>query len=197
MMKRISKGEIKLNNGLERIPVPIISDASISARGVADGRLIPHIIVDTANRPDIENMILTHIYQHSGDVNTYWYKTSKWKWKWQKVGLLLEITNPNRCIIRLEFDLTTYMSSVVDQIVYAEGLYLQAGRQGDQLAHTIDTPRILIEVHTQSIKSDWEKLFCKSITACLRKTGKSKQEAKRLTPLMIQEIRERRKLEIQ
>ena len=48
---------IPMNSAEEAQVVPIVGDAAIATVGVGHGRLIPLIIIDTTNRPDLAEVI--------------------------------------------------------------------------------------------------------------------------------------------
>jgi hypothetical protein len=48
---------------------------------------------------------------------------------------------------------------LVEGILQANGLYIQAGKVGDRLKHDLNLPKILIEVPDTGIGSLWNKLF--------------------------------------
>ena len=47
---------LNLRHSGEREPVPIVADGAIMSKGVADGKLVPLLIIDTTERPDIEEV---------------------------------------------------------------------------------------------------------------------------------------------
>lgn len=57
----------------ERQPVRIVADGAISTRRLSGGRLIPVVILDTSERPDIEELIRVHAtIDRPGDAKTQW-----------------------------------------------------------------------------------------------------------------------------
>ena len=71
-MKKWSK--IHTNTMLETKPVRIVADAAIATRNLNEDRLIPLVILDTTERPDIEELIRIHAYITPGDVMIQWAK---------------------------------------------------------------------------------------------------------------------------
>src|SRR6476659_8470281 len=109
----------------ERQPVLIVSDAAIMSRGIADGKLLPLVILDTRERPDIDEVVAVHQKPDaSGDVNASWLKPS-WLER-SEIRLLLEFVQPIACVVIIAFNLRHY-AGFVDQIVQNEGLYIQPG----------------------------------------------------------------------
>ena len=57
----------------EMQPVRIVSDAAVSMRGAFGGRLVPLVILDTSDRPDIDELIrVHHASLKPGDVKIQW-----------------------------------------------------------------------------------------------------------------------------
>ena len=179
--------ELQLNSDIERTPVPIISDAAISSIGVAEGRLLPLVIIDTSSRPDVEDVIKAHKYLGPGDAESIWIKPSGRDAS--QIGLVLSFLKPSRCIVLLEFDIAS-MGNLVDLIVRNRGLYLQPGRAGDRLKASMDKERILVEVPSKGFLEEWDTIYHKAIEAELRKRGFKKHEAKRMSKETIASLRE-------
>ncbi len=175
MTDRWNSKDIPLNNEIEGAPVPIVSDGAIATIGVADGRLVPLIIIDTASRPDVENLMRVHKHVEIGDVESAWVRLSM---KNESIGLMLNFLRPSRCIVILQFDLP-FRAGLVDWIVRAQGLYLQSGREGDRLKSTIGKERILIEVQTRAFQKEWDRMLLNAKERDFRKLGLSRTEAKR------------------
>jgi hypothetical protein len=51
---------VEFKHPYEKVPVRIVSDAAIATGGVGEGRLVPVLIVDGEQRPDITEMIRIH-----------------------------------------------------------------------------------------------------------------------------------------
>ncbi len=175
-MSRWHKGTILLNHKVESEPVPIIADGAIAAVGVADGRLIPVLIVDASSRPDVEDMIRAHKGMDPGDVESIWAMVSQRKP--DHVRLVLSFARPVRCIVLLEFDIV-HQGGLVDQIVQSECLFLQSGQEGSRLSSTLPEHRILVEVPSKVFRPEWDRILHEALVKDLRKRGFGKQEAAR------------------
>lgn len=167
--------ELALNKPEENVPVPIVGDASVATRGIADGRLIPVIILDTSRRPDVEDAILAHKSLGPGDVRIYWTRTSRWNT--HSIALILNLQQPAACVITIEFDVGT-KGLLLDSIIRAQGLYLQGGRPGDRLRDRMDSPRILVEVPSGEFGAIWDGILEKGLIRRFRGDGMSKKDAK-------------------
>ncbi len=172
-MSEWNKVAIEIRHEIEKIPVPIVSNAVIGTSGVADGRMIPLLIIDSSSRGDIEDMIRAHKIERVGDVESTWVKPSDAN----KFKLMLLVKKPSRCLILLEFDLVSY-GVLVDQIIEAQGLYLQAGRPGDRLSKTMNHERILIEVPSRDFRNEWDRIWKKALFKNFRERGVPRHKAK-------------------
>jgi hypothetical protein len=168
-------------------PVPIISDAAMMTRGIADGRLLPLIILDTSGRPDIEDMIRAHEHFGPGDVHTYWVAPSRFDRS--RVRLVLKVTKPSQCVVVLEFEIVR-QGVIVEQIIQSQGLYIQDGRPGDRLRTTFDHQRILAEVPSREFRPEWDRMLRKALVKDGRRRGLSRGDAKDATDRFLAEWRD-------
>jgi hypothetical protein len=181
------KFAIGLRHPRERQPVPIVSEAAIMSRGIADGKLLPLIILDTRERPDIDDVVTAHQNPDaSGDVNASWLKPS-WLDR-SEMRLLLEFVQPVACVVIVAFELRHY-AGFVDQIVQNEGLYIQPGRPGDRLKNTLAAPRMIVEVNCDFFRPFWEPIFLREAAKKLRRDGMRVRDAKTAAPQFVQEWR--------
>jgi len=187
MKTRWKKAEIPVSSEIEGTPVPIVSDAAISSIGVADGRLLPLVIIDTSSRPDIEDAIKAHLHLRPGDAESGWVKASSKDN--DRIGLLLNLKKPSSCVVLLNFNIVSN-GGLVDLIVHGQGLYLQAGRMGDRLKSTMDKERILVEVPSKDFQEEWNKMYHNAIERDFRKRGAKKHEAKKMSEKFIASMRE-------
>lgn len=185
-MRRMKRETFELRDEVEKHPVPIVSDAAVATRGLADGRLIPLLILDTSARPDIEDMIRSHRHAGPGDVRSAWAKPSRFDWR--TLRLVLSATKPSRCVILIDFDVVR-RDGVVDQIVNAQGLYLQTGRPGDRLVTTQDRERILIEVPSREFRGEWSRIFRKALLKDFMRRGLSRGKARAATEAFLRDWR--------
>jgi hypothetical protein len=178
---------ISLRHPREREPVPIVADGAIMTEGVADGKLLPLIILDTSARPDIEDLVLAHQDPNvSGDVTTSWLKQS-WRDR-SELRLLLEFVQPVACVGVVAFNLSRY-AGFVDQIVQNEGLYIQLGRPGDRLKNTLTAPRMVVEIDCDDFRRFWEPIFLREAAKKLRPGGMRERDVKAAAPQFVQEWR--------
>jgi hypothetical protein len=185
MNLKSKKVEIPMKHDWEAQPARIVSDAVMATVGVGDGRLIPLVIIDSAERPDIEELVRVHEHLPPGDVKVQWgdLKSSP-----DSIALLLRFTRPVEALLVLDFDIVK-QGGVVDQILSSRALYLQPGRKGDRLSNTFDAKRILIEVPETGFSKTWDGILFKHLVKDFQRKGLPKQQAKEATKAFIEEWR--------
>ena len=177
--------EIPVKHPWEARPARIINDAAVATVGVGDGRLIPLVIIDSAERPDIEELVRVHEHLPPGDVKVQW---GYLKSDPESIALLLRFTRPAEVLLVLNFDIVR-QGGVVDQILSSRALYLQPGREGDRLSTTLDAKRILIEVPETGFSKTWDGILFKHLVKDFRRKGLPKHQAKEATKGFIEEWR--------
>lgn len=181
--------KIPLMHLSEASSVPIVADGTVATAAMGEGRNIPLLILDTSSRPDIETMVRAHQEFGPGDA------TSFWSFKKRRLGidsplLLLRITKPSECVIVIEFEMAKGQGVLVDQILWAQGVYLQPGQPGDCLTTTIDNPRILIEIPMNDVfKKRFQSVYEKAIFRSFRKIGMSRTDSKQLVQSSLKNLR--------
>ena len=179
------KTKIPTKHAWEAQPVTIISDAIMATVSVGEGRLIPILIIDSAERPDIEELVRVHEYLPPGDVKVQWGHLKNTP---ECIALILKFVRPMEVLLVLNFNIVK-QGGIVDQILLAKALYLQPGREGDRFSKKIDAKRILIEVPDTGFCMTWDELLFKSLVKDYRKKGLPKHQAKEATRQFIEEWR--------
>ena len=166
-------------------PLRIVADAAIATRNLGEGRLIPLVILDTTERPDIEELIHIHEYITPGDVDSQWGKLKNME---GTVALILSFKRPSELTIIIDFDIVK-QGILVDQILTSNGLYIQAGRDGDRFKTNPDAKKILTEIPNTGFRKIWDQLFHRNIMKDMRKNGLGRQQAKNAATMLITELR--------
>ena len=77
-MKRYAKPKkARISRDQYGDPITIVSDAAIASRGVGHGKMFPLLIVDTGDRPDVEELVRVHKQIDPGDVTSQWAEIPK------------------------------------------------------------------------------------------------------------------------
>ena len=63
---------IPVNHAREAVPIRIVADGAISTGIVGDGRMLPVLILDATERPDIHAFIAMQRDSEAGDVHVQW-----------------------------------------------------------------------------------------------------------------------------
>ncbi len=156
--------------------VPIANDAAVAGQ-VADGRNIPLVILDTTNRPDIDEMIRLHAHVGQGEVRVQWGLGEDQP---DDVLLLLDFARPVETKILLRFGMDE-RGGLVDMALSSRALYLRGGRPGDRVIHDIEHPRILIDLPDTGFRLVWEEVFLRQMTShYARETGLPRRKAREL-----------------
>jgi hypothetical protein len=185
MKLKLKQTEVPTKHPWEERPGRIISDAAVATVGVGHGRLIPLVIIDSAERPDIEELIRVHEYLPPGDLKVQW---GYLKNAHNSIALLLRFTRPVEALLVLNFDIVK-QGGFVDQILSSRALYLQPGHEGDRLSNTFDAKRILIEVPETGFSKSWDGVFFKHLAKDFRRKGLPKRQAKEAAKGFIEEWR--------
>jgi hypothetical protein len=178
---------IQVNHSREAQAVPIVSDAVMLSVGVAEGRAIPVLILDTSARPDVDDVVRAHEHFGPGDAKTSW--ASAGIFDRRHLRLVVEFERPQRCVIILQFEISA-QGGVVDQIVQSELVYLQPGRPGDRLKNTMDTSRVMVEVPSGEFKRHWDAMWRREAARFFKKHGMSRREVSVAVENLIAEWRE-------
>ena len=153
---------------------------------VGDGRLIPLVILDTAERPDLDEYIRVHEFVADGDVSTQWCLIEG---RENVVALALRFKRPIELVAILQFDLDKHQGILVEKILKTGALYVQTGRPGDRIKHDFNRPKIIVEVPDTGFTVRWAELFLGYAFRKMRTEGFDRAEAKRRASLFIDEIR--------
>jgi len=171
-------------NGLP-VRVPIVADAAIASARIADGKLVPLVIIDTTSRPDLEELIRLHRHFPPGDVKVQWSRLLESP---GTVALQLSFIRPLKLFAIIEFNVAT-QGIVVSQILATQMLYLQAGRDGDRLKYTMDAARMFVEIPDCGFRPYWDKIVKKGISKHMRTKGLNRQQARKAANQIVEEQR--------
>jgi hypothetical protein len=180
----------RTNKPLKKAPidvadiVPIVGDAAI-AGPAADGRLISVLIVDTTNRPDLDELVRLHSHLSPGDVT---YRWGQIEGNEDQVALALHFVRPidTRAVLMFSIE---HQGILVESALTARSIYLQPGRSGDRLMDDLTRPRILIEVPDDNFRARWEEIVMKRMTNVFRGRGISPAAARRAAAEMLEQTR--------
>lgn len=154
--------------------VPIVSDGAIATHSVGEGRMVPVLVVDCAEKIELRDLIYAHKDSAPGDVNVTWAIPKRDK---NKVALLLEFSRPSVLEVLLQFDVKK-QGGLVDGILHAHALYLQPTESGIKVVEGLDKGKIIVEIPDTGFMDTWERIYSDSLAKTFKKSGFSKKEAK-------------------
>lgn len=170
---------------LRSLVVPIVGDAAI-AGPIADGRLLPLLILDTGVRPEVAEVIRVHEHLPGGDAQSQWGFSQE---NDDDVMLHLRFVQPMDVELILLFDVRR-QAILVDAMLTGGGVYLQAGVAGDRLITTMDAQRVLVELPDVGFRPHWEKfLLERTTTVVSQRLGVSRRKARPAAEALIAEMR--------
>lgn len=172
--------------------LPIVSDASIANVEVGHGRFIPLVIVDTSERPDIDEMITAQAHFPSGDVTVRWGTLAK---REDHFALILDFERPTECSAVVEFEIVKH-GILVEYIMEASALYIQAGRAGDRVSHDFTRQKLLVEIPDVGVRPIWNKIFFDAMVKRARKDGIGRGKSREVARTYIAKLRELAQLRV-
>lgn len=176
------QGEVADRGGLVRV----LSDGAL-AGPVADGRLIPVLVIDTAGRPDIRELVRQHKHFSPGDAKHRWATSPEDE---DLVVLMLTFDRPSEVDVVLAFSIEDE-GILVDAIVRCGMVYLQPGTERSRVSTTVGDPKVLVELPDTGFGPYWDSLFEKrmaNVIAAQMKvsSGHAKSRAKEIIAEMRQ-----------
>jgi hypothetical protein len=170
----------------ESRPVRIVADAIASTRGRQGGRMLPVLLLDTSQRPDLAEYIRVHRSFEPGDVNTQWGQVAGHE---GTVALFLTFIRTMELFVVLEFE-TARQGILVEQTLRGRGLYLaQAESEDDRLMMNPDRLTVIVEVPDTGFDKTWNDLFHKYLAWDFREKEMSRSESRRAARSAIEELR--------
>ncbi|ARQ61134.1 UNVERIFIED_ORG: hypothetical protein GGE64_001207 [Rhizobium etli] len=166
--------------------VKVVADPVIATAGRVNGKLIPLLILDTTERPDLAELVRVHQNFVEGDVTVQW---GALEGRLDHIALFLRFLRPAERIAIIEFEITK-QGALVDQILTAGAVYLQPGKPGDKLLHDLEVPKVIVEIPDTGFRSYWEKIYLKSVFGQLRKSGLTRAEAQKAASDVVSRMRE-------
>ena len=170
----------------EVLPLRIVADAAMSTRGLHGGRILPVVLLDTADRPDLDDLIGVQRINGPGDLTFYWGQIEGHK---GTVGLFLTFIRPMEIFAIIEFDIVRH-GLLLDLALSGQGIYIaRSNGDDDRFRKAIDRPKLLVELADTGFGKKWNEIFHKQIAEHFRENGLSKSESKNAAMSAISELR--------
>ncbi len=169
-------------------PLLILAEGLVSANGIGEGRFIPVVIIDVSVHPKISELFRVHEHAPSGDVLTQWGTVL---FKSQFLFLKMQFKSPMEAEFEILFDVVKN-TALIDSIMHAQALYIQAGQPGDSVSGTFnkEVPRILAEIPRTFSFEKWDKLAHKVTMKKLRNKGLNRDASRKAATEVLRSGRE-------
>jgi len=158
----------------DNIPIySIVEEGLMSSEKIAEGRLIPSLVINVNGNIEIEELIKLHDNITAGDVTMTWgqgfFNRNRFVFK-------MAFSKPMEIEFGIEFKIESDYS-LIDGMIESKGVYIQTGEKGDKISTKLDDAKILIEVPDMGIKTKWNDILLALIKKKFRKQGLSKRES--------------------
>lgn len=156
---------------------------------VGGGRLIPVLVVDTRERPDLVEMVRIHKHvDEPGDVTVTWARGVQRDTKHIHY-LELKFARPAPCHVILPFDLDSAQIGLLDNIMTSRGFYFQIGGEAgeDPVLRVQANPAILVEIPVGVEVVGWDAEYLTNMTRQLRNQNRrlSRREAREMAKAVL------------
>lgn len=141
--------------------VDVLSDAAVGATHIANGRLIPLVILALDDRPDVRRLIDTQHELPPGDVISAW-GVSRGARDPDGQFLLLKFLRPVPSQLAIRFDMRT-RGSVIELALKSKAIWLQAGSVGDRAISTWGANKLLVELGAEIPIKKWRNKWHKAL----------------------------------
>ena len=146
------------------ITATVVETASLSSAGVANGRNIPVVILQSDSNQLIDKIIAAHSGIPNGICESQWGATLDKN----KILLDLEFTTPQKIRIIIPFDVINH-GLTINQIVYTQCMYLMTGTTRSKLSENLDKEKVLMEIPSKEFMRAWQYLYKKKYCKYLQK----------------------------
>lgn len=161
----------KLRNSANRISV--VANGAMAVDGIADGRMIPHLILDTRKRPDISEFIRLHRNFGAGDVESQWGEVLGQS---NRIILRLDFLRPAKIDFEIEFEMSEH-SGTIDLIMQNRAVYIQAGVPGEVLSQDVNKDKVIVEVPDNGSDKRWERKMYRHLRKRYKDSGLGSRQA--------------------
>lgn len=160
------RATLQVQHSRETKPLVLVADGALSIPKVADGRIIPVLILETSEREDVDEYVRIHQAAPPGDVSTQWGR----KRFGSKRFLIVRSLRPVEISMIIELD-AERNAQLINFILRAEAFYLQPGRPGDRLSDQVSKAKVLIGVPDTGFAAKWRREYASRIVAKFKRMG--------------------------
>ncbi|KIQ16403.1 hypothetical protein RT99_20215 [Flavobacterium sp. MEB061] len=165
----------------------IIKSGKMSIPGIADGKIIPLLIIDETKSQKLKQLIKIHQGAPPGDIETIWITP-------------LSMFTPKT--MHLQFNFSKHMDlsfclifevkerySLIDEIFQSQAIYLNTSNKNADSMESIKGG-ILVEIPATNSKQKWESLLLKTVKDIYKKEKIGKKELNKITKEHITTMRQ-------
>ncbi len=149
--------------------------------------MLPVLLLDTSDRPDVAEYIRIQKSFEPGDVTFQWGHIEGHDEG--TVALFLNFLRPMELFMALEFDIVK-QGILVELALTGHGLYLtKANAPDDRLKKDFERPKIIVEIGDTGFQEVWDKKFHEYMAKHYRKMGLGRAHSRRAARSVIEELR--------
>jgi hypothetical protein len=150
--------------------------------------MLPLLLLDISDRPDIKELIRVHESLGPGDVHAQWGHVTGHEDG--TVALFLTFVRPVELFMVLEFQIAK-QGIIVEQALTGQALYIaEAEGAGDRLRKNPNRPSVIVGIPDTGFRKTWDRLFHKYVEKNYRSMGLSRSDSRRAARSAIEELRE-------
>lgn len=168
-----------------RLVLPAIDGPGMSSSGIAGGRMVPVVRVNTQNYPAIDELVRLHEHFPDGDVSSFWGTA---RGDNRRVILSLKFHRPSKTEFAISFSVPD-QHVLIDLAIQSKAIYIEPLIAGKKGVENLDNPRIFIQVPASSFEDVWYPIYEKFIIKKLREGGYSRSEAPQKAKQLIRKWR--------
>jgi hypothetical protein len=180
------KKQIKFSTFEETIPLEIIGDGSVMVTEKFEGKMIPAIIFNKNQKPQLTELIRVHQFTQEGDIISTWQKPVLGK---DRCELIISFKQPVSLNIRIFFNAIKYFN-LIYLILKNQSLYIIPGEPGDRMIHVMNSPKILAEIPRLTSIEEWETYFFSVLIKSPRMKHLPKKQRKKIAIAHIEKMKE-------
>lgn len=147
----------------------VVSDGAL-ATNIVEGALVPILVLDTSARPDLTELIRIHKHIDAGDIIFAWTAQG------DDVQLLIDFLRPIEASAVVPLSIER-QAILVDMMLQAKAVYLQAGKPGQRLRDHHSDARVLVELPHTGMEKVWDDKFLRQMGKVFRSRGLRRAEA--------------------
>lgn len=162
----------------------------VSVSKMADGRLIPAVVLNSKNGEELKDFLRAHVSSIAqGDVTTQWATPLSQFFKPKYWILSVNFSKPREFSFYIEFSLEKNFA-LIDAIFQSRGLYVLHGYPGDKISKRTSQDMVLMEIPDLNQDSKWSQTLREVLKDKYKKQKIPKRELNQEVERQIRKMRE-------